>query len=118
MVGGAIAAAVGISLLIPPLGLAGLAAGGVVMSVGTAAFITANWAATTSIIPAPDAGRLMGIANLGTAVAAAVAGLAGPLIDLVGFAPTLIVAALVSAAACVPIIAFSTTRTPSMESTT
>jgi di/tricarboxylate transporter len=48
----------------------------------------------------------MGIANLGTALAAAVAGLVGPLIDNAGFAPALLVAAAASAAATLPLVGF------------
>ncbi|MFL5749559.1 MAG: hypothetical protein ACJ767_02945, partial [Chloroflexota bacterium] len=63
------------------------------------------------------AGRLMGVANLGTALAAAVAGLVGPVIDLAGFAPALLVAAVVSAAAAVPLMTTSPS-TRSVESPT
>lgn len=117
MVAGALVAAAGIVVLVPAAGVAGLIAGGLVMSLGTAAFVTANWAATTLIVPAADAGRLMGVANLGTAMAAAVAGLVGPLIDLGGFGPALLVAALISATAAIPLIA-TPRRTPSVESPT
>ncbi|HEY8437944.1 MAG TPA: MFS transporter [Candidatus Limnocylindrales bacterium] len=103
MAGGALVGAAGILVLVPAAGIAGLAAGGLLMSAGTGAFITANWAATVAIVPVADAGRLMGIANLGTALAAAVAGLAGPLIDVAGFAPALLAAAAVSAASVVVI---------------
>jgi hypothetical protein len=48
----------------------------------------------------------MGIANLGTALAAAAAGLVGPVIDAAGFAPALIAAAAVSAAS-LPVIRVS-----------
>ena len=107
MLAGAVVSAVGILVLVPAAGLAGLLAGGLLMSIGTAGFITANWAATVAVVPAPDAGRLMGIANLGTALAAAIAGLVGVLIDLVGFSPALVAAAAVSAAAVLPIVASS-----------
>ncbi len=104
MASGALVAAAGIAGLVPSLGLAGLVAGGLLMSVGTGAFVTANWAATTLIVPAHASGRLMGVANLGTALAAAGAGLIGPLIDAVGFAPALVVAAIASAAAILPLV--------------
>ncbi len=104
MASGAAVGAFGVVALVPALGLAGLVVGGILMSVGTGAFVTANWAATTDLAPAQDAGLLMGLANLGTAVAAAVAGLAGPLIDGAGFAPTLTLAAIASAAAIVPLL--------------
>jgi len=103
MVAGALVASVGIVMLVPDLGVAGILAGGLTMAAGTALFVTANWAATASLVPAAGAGRLMGIANLGTALAAAVAGLAGPVIDAVGFAPALAIAAVASACAALPV---------------
>jgi MFS family permease len=104
MVGGAVIAAVGIAVLVPPAGLPGLVVGGLLMSVGTAAFATANWAATTTLVRRADAGRLMAIANLGTGVAAAAAGALGPLIDAGGFAPAMLIAGTASAAAAIPIL--------------
>jgi MFS family permease len=104
MVGGAVIAAVGIAVLVPPAGLPGLVVGGLLMSVGTAAFATANWAATTTLVRRDDAGRLMAIANLGTGVAAAAAGALGPLIDAGGFAPAMLIAGTASAAAAIPIL--------------
>jgi MFS family permease len=103
MVGGALIASIGIAVLIPPAGLPGVVVGGVLMSVGTGAFVTGNWAATTSLVGRDDAGRLMAIANLGTGLAAAAAGALGPLIDAAGFGPALLVAATASAAAVAPI---------------
>lgn len=104
MVAGALVAAVGIGVLVPPTGVAGLVAGGLLMSLGTAAFVTANWASTTTLVGRDDAGRLMAIANLGTGFAAAAAGALGPLIDGAGFGPALLVAATASAAAAIPIL--------------
>jgi hypothetical protein len=46
----------------------------------------------------------MGIANLGAGLAAAAAGLVGPLIDAVGFSPALVVAAGASFAAILPLV--------------
>jgi MFS family permease len=110
--GSGLVAAAGILLLIPAAGMAGLIAGGVLMSLGTATFITANWAETTAIIPPESAGWLMGLANLGTALAAAAAGLVGPLIDSVGFVPMLVLAATASVGA----IAASAVRIPQRRS--
>lgn len=104
MVAGAVVAAIGIVVLVPTAGLTGVVVGGLLMSLGTAAFVTGNWAATTDVVPAAEAGRLMGIANLGTGLAAAAAGALGPLIDAAGFVPALLVAAIASAAAVLPII--------------
>jgi MFS family permease len=110
MVGGAVVAAVGIGLLVPSAGLPGVIAGGLLMSLGTAAFITGNWAATTSLVPPTASGRLMGIANLGTGLAAAAAGLIGPLIDAVGFGPPLVLAAGASMAAVLPLVGATPVR--------
>jgi MFS family permease len=104
MVSGAVIGAVGIGVLVPSAGAAGLLVGGLLMSVGTAAFVTANWAATTALVPSHEAGRLMGIANLGTGLAAAAAGALGLLIDSAGFGPALLVASAASAAAVVPLL--------------
>lgn len=104
MVAGALIAAVGIAVLLPPAGLPGVVAGGLLMSLGTAAFVTANWAATTTLAGRDDAGRLMAIANLGTGLAAAAAGALGLIIERAGFAPALLIAATASAAAIIPIL--------------
>jgi len=104
MVLGAVLAVAGILLLMPSGGLAGVVAGGMVMSLGTAAFMTSNWAATTDVVPRAEAGRLMAIANLGTGLAAAAAGILGPLIDAAGFAPALLIAGAASAGAVVPLV--------------
>jgi MFS family permease len=104
MVAGAVVAAVGIIALIPPAGLAGILAGGLLMSLGTAAFVTANWAAATALVQRDDAGRLMAIVNLGTGLAAAAGGAIGPLIDAAGFTPALLISATASAAAVIPLL--------------
>jgi MFS family permease len=118
MVIGALAAAVGIGVLVPAAGIAGVLAGGLLMSIGTGAFMTANWSASVALVPPGEAGRLLSIANLGTAVAAAVAGLVGPVIDVAGFAPALLAAALISAAAIVPLMAASPHMTRTAEGST
>jgi MFS family permease len=115
MLAGSVLAAAGVLLLVPAAGLAGVLAGGLVMSVGTAAFVTANWAATTGLVPAAEAGRLMGIANLGTAAAAAAAGLFGPLLDAAGFAVVLALVAGIALMAVVPILTASPSPRPSVE---
>jgi MFS family permease len=50
--------------------------------VGSAAFSTANWALTADVVPTLESARFFGLANVGTAGAAAAAGLFGPLVDL------------------------------------
>lgn len=82
MVAGAVLSAVAVLLLIPAnSGPAILLAGGL-MAVGSAGFAAANWAYTADLVPAREAARFMGIANVGTGGAAAAAGLLGPLMDL------------------------------------
>ena len=82
------------------------------MAAGTAAFVTANWAATTALVPAEASGRLMAIANLGTGFAAAAAGALGPLIDTAGFVPALLLAAVASTAAVLPLVSPAWQRRP------
>lgn len=54
---------------------------GLLMSIGSAAFASANWAQTADLAPSAQAGRFFGLANFGTAGAVAAAGLFGPLVD-------------------------------------
>jgi MFS family permease len=54
---------------------------GGLMALGSAAFSAANWALTADLVPPAEAARFMGLANFGTAGAAAAAGLFGPLVD-------------------------------------
>jgi MFS family permease len=101
---GTIVATIGIVAFIPAFGLAGVLVAGILMSLGTSAFAAANWAALTDLAAPESAGRLMAVANLGTAGAAACAGLVGPLIDAAGFSPALVLAALATIAALVPVV--------------
>lgn len=55
---------------------------GCLLSLGSAAFASANWAMTADVVPQEEAARFFGIANFGTAGAAAAAGLFGPLVDV------------------------------------
>jgi MFS family permease len=118
MAGGALTAAVGIATLVPDAGGPGLIVGGVLMSVGTAAFVTANWAATTDVVPTSDAGRLMAIANLGTGLAAAAAGAIGPFIDASGFTPALAIAATASILSIAPLVIARTSQPITQEHVT
>lgn len=81
MLVGAAFAAIGITTL----GLAAheweMVLGGIAMAVGSALFGVANWATLVDLAPASEAGRYLGLANFGTAGAAAAAGLLGPLVD-------------------------------------
>jgi MFS family permease len=88
----------------------GVIVAGLLMSLGSAAFVSANWAATTDLTTPATAGRLMGIANIGTGGAAAFAGLLGPVVDGGGFVPALLIAAAVAALAGIP-LARSSSRT-------
>jgi len=107
---GAFLGALGIAVLVPAGGLPGILVGGLLLSLGTAAFVTANWADTTFLVPAGDAGRLMGVANLGTGLAAGAAGLIGPVIDVAGFGAALAIASVAAAGAAVPLFVPSAGR--------
>jgi MFS family permease len=81
MVAGALLSAAGVLLLIPARSAALIFAGGAVMALGSAMFAAANWARTADLAPVDEAARFFGLANIGTAGAAAAAGLLGPLVD-------------------------------------
>jgi MFS family permease len=81
MLAGAALSAVGVLGLIGANSPQSILLFGAVMSLGTAAFASANWAMTTELIPPGEAARFMGLANFGTAGGAAAAGLLGPLVD-------------------------------------
>jgi MFS family permease len=55
---------------------------GTLLAIGSAAFSTGNWALAADLAPRGEAARFLALANLGTAGAAALAGLFGLLIDL------------------------------------
>ena len=103
MVAGVVIGAAGTALFVPDGGLLGVLVAGALMSVGTAGFVTGNWAALTDLSRPEDAGRLMGIANLGTGGAAACAGLLGPAIDTWGFTPALVLATVAVVVALAPL---------------
>lgn len=81
VVGGSVLTTVGTLMLIPAKSQWQLLVFGALMALGTVAFTSANWAMTADVVPRDEAGRLFALANFGTAGAAAVAGLFGPLID-------------------------------------
>lgn len=54
---------------------------GGLMSVGSAAFAGGSWALLADLVPRAQSARFFGLANFGTAGAAAAAGLFGPVID-------------------------------------
>ena len=81
MVAGGALAAIGIGLLPSAGSMPSILAFGALMALGTAAFNVASWAALSDMTAAADTGRLLGLANFGTAGAAAAAGAFGLLID-------------------------------------
>jgi len=81
MVAGAGASIVGVVAFAVAGELTVVVLGGVLMAIGSALFTVANWATLVDLAPGTEAGRYLGLANIGTAGAAAVAGLLGLLID-------------------------------------
>jgi MFS family permease len=82
MVAGSVVSAAGAVLLVAAGSTPEIVAFGVLLSLGSAAFASANWKLTSDLVPRDEAARYFGIANVGTAGAAAVAGLLGPLADV------------------------------------
>lgn len=78
--GGAFAAA-GIALLPIAGSMTVVVIFGTLMALGTAAFNAGSWAALADLTARPGAGRLLALANFGTAGAAALAGAFGLIID-------------------------------------
>ena len=81
MIAGGAIAATGIAGLPLATSLATIVLMGSLMAIGSAAFGAGSWAALADVSVGAHAGRRLGLANLGTAGAAAAAGLFGPLID-------------------------------------
>jgi MFS family permease len=99
MLAGALLSIAGVALMIGAGSLEAILLSGGVMAVGSAAFSAANWALATDLAPAAEAARFLGLANFGTAGAAAAAGLLGAPADLlralvpdVGYGAVLLVA--------------------------
>ena len=55
---------------------------GSVLGAGLGLFLTSNWAIANILAPSEQAGKYLGLSNLATAGAGAVARLAGPVIDV------------------------------------
>jgi MFS family permease len=112
MVLGATVATIGIAGLIGAASQLTILAFGGLMAIGTGAFVAANWAMTADVVPAGDAARFMGLANIGTGGAAAAAGLLGPVLDAagrdVGFTILLVIASVATAASLVPLRGLAT----------
>jgi MFS family permease len=81
MVAGALFSAGGVGLLATATSPTLLLAFGSLMSVGSAAFMAANWAQIADAVPPAEASRYFGLANIGAVGAAAAAGLLGPVVD-------------------------------------
>ncbi len=81
MTSGAMLSAAGALLLITASSAWHVLLFGGLTSLGSAAFVGANWAMTADLAPPEEAARFMGLANLGTGGAVAAAGLLGPLVD-------------------------------------
>jgi MFS family permease len=78
---GALLSAAGVGLLITATSSWDILLFGGLMAVGSATFSTANWALVADLAPPAEAARFLGLANIGTAGAAAAAGLLGPVVD-------------------------------------
>ena len=103
MLSGGILAAIGIAALAISDSMVQIVLFGTLMAIGSAAFASANWAALADVTAGRESGRLLGVANFGTAGAAAAAGLFGPFIDSVdsmapgsGYSAALLAAAAIA----------------------
>jgi MFS family permease len=114
MIGGGLIGGAGITLVALAGSTMALLAAGSLMAVGSAAFGSASWALLADLSPSPRAGGLLGVANLGTAGAAAAAGTFGALIDKVGFGPAFGLAAACSVAGAIVAITLAETTTSPM----
>jgi MFS family permease len=123
MLGGTILSAIGVSLLTWATTLSAVVAFGSLMALGSAAFTAANWARLADTSPTEEAGRYLGLANVGTGGAAAAAGLLGALIERGGGGPGggygplfLACGLLFAAAAAVVVVDRAGSVAPSQES--
>ncbi len=85
MLAGGLLAAAGVAFLPASTSMEAILGFGGLMALGSAAFGSASWAMLADLTARADAGRLLGIAHLGTAGAAAAAGAFGVLIDAAGY---------------------------------
>ena len=77
-----LAGAVGSLLLLLARSYTQLLAFGAVLGLSIGIFLSVNWALLTDQVPEEEAGRYLGVSNLATAGAGAVAGIGGPIIDI------------------------------------
>jgi MFS family permease len=110
MVAGTGLSAAGVLLLTSAASSTTILLFGGLMALGSAAFSAANWAMTADLVPPAEAARFMGLANFGTAGAAAAAGLFGPLVDWAngrdvgtGYTALFVLAAVAFIASAVPL---------------
>jgi len=73
--------AVGVLVIFFATGYGTIIVGGVIIGIGTGAFMSSNWALATDLVPAGEEARYLGLTNLATAGGAALARLIGPAID-------------------------------------
>lgn len=66
--------------------LRGLYSSGMIVGAGIGLFLTSNWAMANQLAPRARAGRFLGLTNLATAGAAAMARLEGPVVDVINSA--------------------------------
>jgi MFS family permease len=78
---GTFLAATGMLLMMPARNMAGLLISGSVLGAGIGLFLTANWALANKLAPPEEAGKYLGLSNLATAGAGALARLEGPALD-------------------------------------
>ncbi len=73
--------AAGVLVIFFATGYGIIIAGGVIIGLGTGAFMSSNWALATDLVPGGEEARYLGLTNLATAGGAALARLIGPVID-------------------------------------
>jgi len=73
--------AVGVLVIFFATGYGTIIVGGIIIGIGTGAFMSSNWALATDLVPAGEEARYLGLTNLATAGGAALARLIGPAID-------------------------------------
>jgi MFS family permease len=78
---GTFVAASGMLLMLFAIDMGGLLLFGSVLGAGIGLFLTSNWALANSLAPQQEAGKYLGLTNLATAGAAALARLEGPVLD-------------------------------------
>ncbi len=81
MVIGAVLSSIGVLLLAFAQNSLQIILCGMLMSIGSAAFLGANWAGSADLAPPAEAARFLALSNMGNTGAAAVAGLFGLLVD-------------------------------------